>query len=374
MTLPDDEVRERIATDLDATLFVDAGAGSGKTTVLVRRIVGLVEKGVPLRHVAAVTFTEKAASELRDRLRVELEQRSTEAAEIALAELDGAAIGTLHSFARRVLSEHPIEAGLPPLIDVLDEVGSQVAADRRWTDLQSELLSDDDVAPLLRLGLAAGMTMEHVRELVMRARGQLGHGRGATGRPPGATGSWGGRRVLRPPRQSPRRAPARVHRPERQAARVAFPSSRNGFQRTDGVDDDAQLLDLLDEIPGPGTGGKKGNWGGDVDSVRADFRQLSADGKAAQCAVLDGVLRCLLPRLASETLASAQRRAAEGALRFHDLLVLARRLVRTSPDARASLRQRYQRLLLDEAQDTDPIQVELAVRIAGGRGRGRIVA
>ncbi len=164
--VPDHDVRERIASDLDATLFVDAGAGSGKTTVLVRRIVGLVEKGVPLRHIAAVTFTEKAASELRDRLRVELEQRSTNVAETALVELDGAAIGTLHSFARRVLSEHPIEAELPPLIEVLDEVGSQVAADRRWTDLQSELLTDDDVAPLLRLGLAAGMTMEHLRELV----------------------------------------------------------------------------------------------------------------------------------------------------------------------------------------------------------------
>ena len=365
MNLPDDRVRERIATDLDATLFVDAGAGSGKTTVLVQRIVGLVEKGVPLRHIAAVTFTEKAASELRDRLRVELEQRSSEAAETAQAELDGAAIGTLHSFARRVLSEHPIEAGLPPLIEVLDEVGSQVAADRRWTDFRSELLTDDEVAPLLRLGFAAGMTMEHLRELVteLEDNWDLVEERLARVPLPPAPQVDGASYVRRARALAERRHEC-TDPSDKLLGR--FPLLEEWIQLANGVEDDTQILDLLDEIPGPGAGGKKDNWGGDVASVRAEFKRLSDDGRDAQGVVLDGVLRCLLPRLASETLASAHRRAEEGALRFHDLLVLARRLVRTSKDARTALQQRYWRLLLDEAQDTDPIQVELAVRIAGG--------
>src|SRR5665811_2582754 len=107
-----------------ATLFVEAGAGSGKTSVLVSRAQTLtLEDGIPIANIAAVTFSERAASELRDRLRARLEQAAlhttrTEQRERALAaldDLDTAAIGTLHSFAQRILSEHPIEAGIPPV-------------------------------------------------------------------------------------------------------------------------------------------------------------------------------------------------------------------------------------------------------------------
>ncbi|MGH9301896.1 MAG: UvrD-helicase domain-containing protein, partial [Acidimicrobiales bacterium] len=110
---PDQAGRDRIATDLGSTLFVEAGAGTGKTTALVQRVLALVGTGlVPLASLAAITFTEKAGAELRQRLRVELETRAgTEdptgfVFRIALDQLDGAAIGTLHSFARRLLSEH----------------------------------------------------------------------------------------------------------------------------------------------------------------------------------------------------------------------------------------------------------------------------
>ena len=152
-TLDDQGQRDRIRDDTAATLFVNAGAGSGKTTALVGRVLTLVlVNDVRLANIAAVTFTEKAGAELRDRLRAEFEavwlkqDSNREVAAQALDDLDGAAIGTLHSFAQRVLAEHPIEAGLPPIIDVLDEVGSSVAFDERWAGLQTELLDDDAIA------------------------------------------------------------------------------------------------------------------------------------------------------------------------------------------------------------------------------------
>lgn len=137
--LLDGEARERIRTDTSSTLFVEAGAGSGKTHALIERVTTLVLRdGVPLRAIAAVTFTEKAGAELRDRLRVEFERArkgpDREAADAALDDLDSASIGTLHSFAQQILLAHPIEAGLPPLIDVLDEVGSSVAFEERWSE------------------------------------------------------------------------------------------------------------------------------------------------------------------------------------------------------------------------------------------------
>jgi hypothetical protein len=91
MTAPvDQDVRDRITSETEQPLFVEAGAGSGKTKLLVERIVALVREGRPMRQIAAVTFTEKAAAELRDRLRDAL---GKEDLRDALDELDGAVIG-----------------------------------------------------------------------------------------------------------------------------------------------------------------------------------------------------------------------------------------------------------------------------------------
>ncbi len=89
--LADEAARAIIRTELDRTLFVEAGAGSGKTSALVGRLVNLVVVGeVPLRRIAAVTFTEKAAAELRDRLRAELVRRLPAREEEDEAHLRGA--------------------------------------------------------------------------------------------------------------------------------------------------------------------------------------------------------------------------------------------------------------------------------------------
>jgi ATP-dependent helicase/nuclease subunit A len=146
---PDAPARDRIGHDLGATLFVEAGAGAGKTTALVGRVVALVDDGVPVESIAAITFTEKAAAELRHRLRERLTEGDSPLRAAALDALDHAPIGTLHAFARRLLFEFPVEAGLPPGFDVLDELESQLALDERWEDLQDELLDDAtrEVAP-----------------------------------------------------------------------------------------------------------------------------------------------------------------------------------------------------------------------------------
>src|SRR5262249_5886291 len=144
----DKAARARIESALDECVFVEAGAGTGKTTALVARVLALVASGVPLREIAAITFTESAASELRDRIREELERRVRDTGdeeerrlcEQALGEADGAAIGTLHSFAQRLLSEAPIEVGLPPRIEVLDEVSSLLEFDERFLAFLNRLL------------------------------------------------------------------------------------------------------------------------------------------------------------------------------------------------------------------------------------------
>src|SRR5688572_6702964 len=110
--------RKSIRERLGETLFVEAGAGTGKTTELVARVLNLVESGVAMRSVAAITFTEAAAAELRSRIREALDQAAKAGSDLAasaVADIDEAAVSTLHSFAQRILAEHSLEAGLPPV-------------------------------------------------------------------------------------------------------------------------------------------------------------------------------------------------------------------------------------------------------------------
>ena len=125
----DSAARHRILTDFRTTLFVEAAAGTGKTTVLIGRIVALVREGVStLDRIVAVTFTEKAAGEMKLRLRTEIERARQDAAaeererlERALSELELARVGTIHAFCGDLLRERPVQAGIDPLFEVAAE-------------------------------------------------------------------------------------------------------------------------------------------------------------------------------------------------------------------------------------------------------------
>ncbi|TWD73093.1 ATP-dependent exoDNAse (exonuclease V) beta subunit [Kribbella amoyensis] len=369
--LLDFEAREQIRSDTSATLFVEAGAGSGKTHALVDRVSTLVLRDeVPLRTIAAVTFTEKAGAELRDRLRVEFEKArkgpAGPLADGALDDLDSASIGTLHSFAQQLLLAHPIEAGLPPLIDVLDEVGSSVAFEERWSELQQQLLDDDAIAKPLLLAMAVGVELKHLRSLA-RLFGN----------------DWDliGERVLVDP-------PELVEMPDLTGLIAA--TAQIGALADHCLDQDDRLLPkvrqirdlglLLNAASDPegqlavlqtlrglkaGRIGRKENWP-DIAKVRGDCAEVVEVAGSLVDLLLDACLRHLSHWIAQRVLESAELRRAEGRLEFHDLLVLARDLLRRDATVRSALQERYQRLLLDEFQDTDPIQIELAVRIAAG--------
>ena len=373
--LKDDPTRGRIRADTSSTLFVNAGAGSGKTSVLVDRVVQLVlVDGLRLRHVGAVTFTEKAGAELRDRLRAEFEEARRDSedeqrdrASTALEDLDGAAIGTLHAFAQRLLMEHPIEAHLPPIIEVLDEVGSSVAFDERWAETQQLLLDDEAIREPLLLAMALGVTLKHVRSLSL----MLGR-------------DWdliADRLALDEP-QTPVTVP-NVAELLDHAAELIRKKDHCGspddmlLPRLQELEEIAALLAGSDELESQlelisqmsamkFTRGKAGNWRIPVVVVRDEGKELAAYAGRIVGRVLDQCLRIITRWVAHRVLDSALTRRREGRLEFHDLLVLARDLLRNEEDARAALHDRYQRLLLDEFQDTDPIQIELATRIAGG--------
>jgi ATP-dependent helicase/nuclease subunit A len=264
---------------------------------------------------------------------------------------------------------------------VLDEVSSGVEFERRWSAFRERLLADPNLERTLLLMLSAGVRANALDALAgaFEQNWDLVDERV----PPTA---------LEPPSVFDIAAPVfdaidSVCAERAQCRNVADKLYINLEENADYVaglrkiDDEFDLLDALgpDVYPkAPGfhhTLGQKGNWP-DVDAVRARMKAAPrlADVRST---VGNACARRLASAIRTFTLEAAAQRRTDGRLEFHDLLVLARVLLRdrvNGADVRARLHSRYTHLLLDEFQDTDPIQIELAVRIAASEPRDAAVA
>jgi ATP-dependent helicase/nuclease subunit A len=380
----DDDARRRIADDLGMTLFVDAGAGSGKTTALVNRVLSLVLSGTAeLSEVAAITFTVRAAAELRDRLRRELERCRKDPADAlaaaragtALDQLDGAAISTLHGFAERILSEHALDAGLPARLEILDEIAAEVAFERCWRRTLDSLLGDPTLArPMLAL-LAAGMTLEQLRELAFAIEGDLDLaaklGVYDDPAPPELAEQVAG--PLDRLRECCRATASCSDPGDRMVAHLE--RIRGELDTLSNLGDEPSLVELIDAeqrprlalLLSPNRIGKAQNWNGRLDGLRADLATARAELCSARARLLAWAARQVHGALVHAALGWAAERRAAGQCTFSDLLVLSTRVLAdpiVGGPVQARCHERYKVLLLDEFQDTDPLQAELALRIA----------
>jgi len=378
-TLVDQGERDTIANALGRTLFVEAGAGTGKTRSLVDRVVRVLATGrATATSIAAITFGEPASAELRDRIRETLERlvadketdpTEHERCETALADLDGAAVETIHAFCRRLLSTHPLQAGLPLAFDLLDGTEGESLFRDQWDVWFEELLtraeSDASIGvPLLR-ALALGATPDRLRDLASELRGH-----------------WDRLQPTMDPVPQPELDIATIA----DAFDVAFASIDRCNDPTDRMslhltmlqlrterlrsasDEFAALQALLALARNPGGKpwsvsrvGAAPNWPkGALNEVRADV--AAAHTAAAECfdAIAAGSAAALTFEIARFVLGAAAERRQTGRLEFQDLLVLTRDLLAGQPEVRIALRDRYAQIFIDEFQDTDPLQAEIA--------------
>ena len=326
--------QQRAATEAHGTVFVAAGAGTGKTAVLVERFVrAVVDDGLDVDSVLVITYTERAAGELRARIRASLIERGRP--DLAL-ELDGAWVSTIHGFCRRLLGAHPLAAGIDPGFRVLDESQALVLQAEAFTAALEAFCAADEPD---RWQLLATYGADGLRRMLVEVYATLR--------------SAGRELVLEP---GPRAGLGERVDGVREAAECLVADT----QATELQRDAAQAaLDLLGASTLPerllALGELKVR--GPRAASFAEARDATVAAALEELAARDREL--LQELLTTFAAAYADAKDRESALDFEDLQLRARDLLGNHPEIRERERQRFRSIMVDEFQDTNRLQTEL---------------
>jgi ATP-dependent exoDNAse (exonuclease V) beta subunit len=390
--LADQKDRDAIASALDETIIVEAAAGTGKTTELVRRIIRIIETGrARIWEIVAVTFTEKAAGELKLRLREALEEARRKAAsdsgrarlDAALGHLEEAQISTIHGFCADLLRERPVEARVDPMFTVLTEGQGQRLYDEAFRHWMEDQLANppEGVRRSLRRPTFSGFGFQPEADQgpigrISRAGWELIQWRDFEG-------EW-----TRHPFDRRSRIDALVAQLTDFVQLLANPGNPydnlyydcrparqmcDDLHRTESVvmrDYDrleaalielARNRDFKNARKGTNRLYRQGVLREDVWQARENLMNALVLFERDANADLAVLLRHELRDCVSEYEASKSR---AGALDFLDLLLKARNLIRDDEGVRRSFQSRFQRIFVDEFQDTDPLQAEILMLLA----------
>lgn len=394
--LVDSAARRAIASRLDDTLIVEAAAGTGKTTELVGRIVAVLRDAKEpladakeprrdtLERIVAVTFTEKAAGEMKLRLRSGIEKARIDPAatpqqrgnlDRALAHLEVARIGTIHSLCADLLRERPVEAGVDPLFEVCAEDEALRLFEQAFEGWFQQALRapPEGVRRVLRRrrDRDRGGPREALRDAAWKLVGHRDF-----------TAAW-----KKPPHFDRRSAMDHVVAQLRGIAKLAARAERQGDFLAQNLERIGRFLADLDRrhlVRGRDDDGleaelaemarwKEWKWKGGGYSyarglLRADVIALRDSVKAELDALLESanaeLAACLHEELRPPAARYLELKARAGKLDFLDLLLSARNLVTQSRDVRKELQGRFDRIFVDEFQDTDPLQAEILLLLA----------
>jgi ATP-dependent exoDNAse (exonuclease V) beta subunit len=322
------------AVEAGGEVFVSAGAGTGKTAVLVERVVRAVtERGLDVDSILVITYTRRAAGELRTRIRAALADRGRR--DLA-RELDGAWISTIHGFCARLLRAYPLAAGLDPRFRELDEAQAAVLRSEAFGEALAEFCAGDDPQ---RLELLATYGSDRLRRMLTSVYETLR-----------AAGRELDLAVAPRPELGDRVD-------ELRAAASSLAADPDATEAQQGAA--AQLLEVLerdsrpDRLMGLSSFKARGDRAAGYCEALGAVEQAALDEAAARDRAL---LQELLTLFAARY---AQAKARESALDFEDLQLEARELLRSQPELREREQARFRTILVDEFQDTNRLQTEI---------------
>jgi ATP-dependent helicase/nuclease subunit A len=377
--LTDQASRARISDDLDTTFLVEAGAGSGKTKSLVDRMIALIATGrATIQTMAAVTFTRKAAAELRGRFQVALERSLAEETghgerawgqdekdrlRAALRDLEQGFVGTIHSFCARLIRERPVECGVDPEFVEMEEIDDAVFREACWHDFlyEARLRPDDLLGDLDDVGLSPEDLRDAFDDLAMYPEVEPAPGRAAA--PDYETARAGLEAFI-----DHAAAVVAAERPPSGWDDLQF-LMRRLFGRRErlGFKDHRLLMESLELLEGkPGHTLKCWRSKEEVVGFCETFEAFQAGTVVPALAAWREfrhakALAFLTPALEFYM----DRRRERARLNFGDQLLLAAGLLRENPEVRTYFQRKIGRILVDEFQDTDPIQAEILFYLTG---------
>jgi ATP-dependent helicase/nuclease subunit A len=324
---------QRDAVDRRGRVFVSAGAGTGKTAVLVERVLRRFRDGTPIDRLLAITFTDRSAAELRRRVREGLEL----AGEMEQARaVDTAWISTIHRFCLRILRAHAFEAGLDPRFSIADDVRAGMLLHEAF-DLALERFVAE--GPDRRVDLLATYGRRRLRPMMLDAHARLR----SAGRPLDLRPA--DRRELAPAQAAARSAASALAGAEKPDALTAILDTGPGA---------AELTDLSAQRL------RKAAANQEYNDALGELEQAARDEvAAADLAELERLLWLL-------DAAYRDLKDARSLVDFADLELRARDLLRARPDLAEAYRERFADVLVDEFQDTNRLQCELIDLVAGG--------
>jgi ATP-dependent helicase/nuclease subunit A len=337
---------QQAAIEATGRVFVSAGAGTGKTAVLVERFVRAVcDRGVPVDSVLVITYTKRTAGELRGRIRAALRERGRH--DLA-RELDGAWISTIHGFCHRLLKTYPFEAGLDPRFRELDEPQAAVLRGEAFDEALALFCAADEPE---RLRLLATYGAGGLRRMLARVYETLR----SAGRP---LELELGERPALGERAAELRDAARCLADDAEATEAQRATAGRVFELA-GEPRAEALLDLSAHRA-------HGERAATFEDARRAVEQAALDELAAAD-------RDLLQRLLLEFAdAYARAKEREGALDFEDLQLEARDLLRDHAPIREREAWRFQAIMVDEFQDTNRLQCELVDLLADATGEREV--
>ncbi len=374
---PDQDQRDLVKSELDRCVLVEAAAGTGKTSCIIGRMVELLRSGecADIRTLAAVTFTRKAAAELRARFQVALEKvvRRAEGEERerlsrALDNIEQCFIGTIHSFCGRLLRERPVEANIDLAFEEIDEDTDAIIRREVWREFCAVLLSggnEPTIAALNRWGLEVSDLEGAFDNYVTYP--DVDH--------------W----PIPPPRDISTEVEAAARAVEDYASNMAalapdlprfcgndrlIPRCRQIPRAVSHYDDlrqAPQLMEFLAEQFDFHSGEVQKEWVKDGRFSAADAKREGRRWNDFRDTVVTPTLRSWREARYGQVLEVLEqarklydaRRSELGLLNFQDLLMKAAALLRTNPHVRRYFSARFTHILVDEFQDTDPVQAEV---------------
>jgi len=349
-----------VGADLERSWVVEASAGTGKTTALVDRMVEVIAAGTPVETIVAVTFTHAAAGNMKLRVRHELERRraaeTDEVVRLRLADaarsLDRAFIGTIHAFCAQLLRRRPVEARVDPVFQELAQADALRVFGRvfrRW--IEGKLA---EPSPALSRALARMEWRTEPLDELRKAAWNLTEWRDFNA-------AWQKRPFDRDARMA--RLLDKAEATLRVAGRKESLRPLGEFVervrrareagRVDGDRVESDLLRLPAEL----------RWVKGKDAAVAAWEELKAAIEEFRCGADADLAAHLRDELWEVVGLYQEEKRRAGQLDFMDLLLCARELLRHDA-ARADLQRVYQRIFVDEFQDTDPLQAEILLLLA----------